>query len=230
VPAPSFDWSELPAEDVLLRLQQLKAQGALAQSGFLDTHQWCRLAGTTGLVLAGGHAQAQFRRAILDDTAAEVASYSIPLASLPSGIRTARQLRGWLRRQGIASDMIGDIVVGEQVWIATAPGALADLPLEFDIAPSGIALPVTEELRATAASARLDAVVGALFHVSRGEAQTAIKYDFVFLNFAPAPKPSHQLRAGDQLVYRTKGRAELLQLVANVRSGRLWVNYRFYGC
>ena len=44
----------------------------------------------------------------------------------------------------------------------------------------------------------------------------------------PQEERAQLLAAGDQLVYRTKGRAMLLSLEENPRSKRTWVEYRLY--
>jgi RNA-binding protein YlmH len=79
--------------------------------------------------------------------------------------------------------------------------------------------------RTTAASRRADAQLTALFKVSRGEAQIAIEYGFVYRNFRPLTKRTQSLSIGDQIVYRTKGRAEIVGLETNPRSGRVWVEF-----
>lgn len=229
-PATPFAWSELPTEDILLRLEQLRAQNSPPETAFLDTHQWCRLADSEGIVLAGGHESAQYRRAALEPEKPAVAGYRLTLDQLPEGIRSPRQLRAWLLRHGVAEGTIGDVIIGDFAWLAAIPGALDVAPLMASHVSGNVAPPALAEQRVTAASSRLDAVVGALFHVSRGEAQTAIEYDFVFHNFRPVTKPSQHVRPADQIVYRTKGRAEVMQLETNARSGRLWVAYRLASC
>jgi RNA-binding protein YlmH len=67
-----------------------------------------------------------------------------------------------------------------------------------------------------------------VFNVSRGEAQTAIKHGFVFVNFQPLSKRTQTLAPGQQLVFRTKGRAALASIELNPRSGRVWVEYYVY--
>lgn len=201
--------------------------GGKAVTGFLDTHQWSSLAGDLQLQLEGGHPQAQFRRAGLG-VLPQVRHFHVPRGALPEGARTARQLRGWLYRGGLPDGAVGDIVVGEHVAMAVEEDVEpAEFGLPARLVP-GWQPPVMEPSRVTAAGPRIDAVVAALFKVSRGEAQTAIQYGFIFCDFRRVEKQTQQVLAGAQLVYRTKGRAEVLALNENTKSGRLWVEFRLY--
>ena len=222
----AFCWAELPAEDVLARL---KARGPGAVSGFLDTHQWSPLSDRPGITLAGGHPAAQFRRAAFDSPEIGWRAFAVDRADLPEHGRNPRQLRGWLYRQGLPDSSLGDIIAGADWTLVTAEPdiELLEVGLKARLL-TGWDAPEVEAKRTTAAGTRIDAVLTSLFRVSRGEAQTALKYGFVYLNFRPVEKRTAAVRAGDQIVYRTKGRAEVTVLEVNQRSGRVWVESRSY--
>lgn len=225
-----YCWTELPAGDIETRLQQLARQGdGTAVTGFLDTHQWSPLLEMPGITVSGGHPAAQFRRAALG--AAEIGTVLFRIASqqLPPGIHTARQLRSWLYRTDLPDGCIGDIIcTRDHTVLVTEPGIE---PLEVGL-PAGLLHawqePPVEVQRATAAGTRIDAMAAILFRVSRGEARTAVEHGFIFRGFAPVTKRTAQVQAGDQLVFRTKGRTEIIALDTNPRSGRQWVEYRSY--
>jgi hypothetical protein len=223
-----FVWAELPWREVQAQLARMaQAPSGPTATGFLDTHQWCYLRDDPQLVCAGGHPQAQFRRVGIGH-APPVRHFRVERSALPEGVRTARQLRSWLYRAGLPDSAVGDIALGEYaVLVVEEDVELAELGLAARLAPDwqpALAPPA----RVTAAGARADAVVAALFKVSRGEAQTAIKYGFVFCDFHEVEKQTHNVPAGAQLVYRTKGRADILALDQNTKSGRLWVEFRLY--
>ena len=88
--------------------------------------------------------------------------------------------------------------------------------------------PLVNPEQVTVSSLRLDAVVASLFRVSRGEAQTAIEYGFIFQNFHPVTKRTAVVAQGDQLVYRTKGRVEIADCSATTRSGRIAMSFKRY--
>ncbi|MBN2081285.1 hypothetical protein JW859_03660 [bacterium] len=223
-----FCWAELPPDDVLAVLTARARTGGQATSGFLDTHQWAPLAGRPELTIDGGHPSAQFRRVALGAAGIAVGYYRLARTALPEHIRSARQLRAWLYGAGAADSSLGDIVLGDDALLAADPAAgLANLGLPL-ISCDGWQPPVAKATRSTAASSRADAVVGTLFKVSRGEAQTAIKFGFVYVNFRPLAKRTQALSAGDQVVYRTKGRAEVFSIETNPKSGRVWVEFTAY--
>lgn len=224
-------WDEFSTGEALTLLRRLAADaGGKAVSGFLDTHQWVSLPSEPGIRLDGGHSCAQFRRAALGLKSVPLAINQCPASNLPAGLHTARQLRGWLYRQGAPDGSLGDIVVTDQVLAVTDP--------QLDLSACGLDTeqldswpnPQSELKRTTAAAPRADAVAAAVFAVSRGEAQTAIKHGFLFADFQPVDKRTQTLAAGQQLIFRTRGRAELVGIELNPRSGRVWVEYRLYPC
>ncbi len=227
-PGAHFVWAELPWREVQTQLAHLaQTGGGAAATGFLDTHQWSYLQGDPQLHFAGGHAQAQFRRVGLGQPP-PVRHFRIERDALPAGVRTARQLRAWLYRAGLPDSAVGDIALGEYaVLVVEDDIEPAELGLAARLLPGWqpAAMPAA---RVTAAGSRADAIVAALFKVSRGEAQTAIKYGFVFCDFHQVEKQTHSVPAGAQLVYRTKGRAELVAQNENTKSGRLWVEFKLY--
>lgn len=224
-----FVWSELSPEEVLTLLQQCAAKaGHDTASGFIDTHQWSQFQDHPGYTLAGGHEHAQYRRLAPLGTPIEVKLLRIEREALPEPVHTPRQLRAWLYRAGIPDGALGDIIVGDFVLLAAEPDVEpAEVGLAANLA-SHWSPPAAPQERVTAASARVDAIVAALFNVSRAEAQKAIRHDFVFVNFRPVGKRTQSLAAGDQLVFRSKGRVQLDELDLNRRSGRLWVSFRRY--
>jgi len=222
-------WAELSAPEVLALLRRIAAgQDGAAASGFLDTHQWAALQDEPGLVLAGGHSAAQFRRAGIGAEELDVMIWRVAANDIPESVRTPRQLRSWLYRSGLPDSSVGDIVIdGDAVLALTpaaSPAAAGFVAVQQDAWPAGLVSPK----RRTASATRMDAVVSAVFSVSRGEAQTAIEYGFVFCGFHPVAKRTQTVRPGDHIVYRTKGRAEIVELAENKRSGRQWVEYRLF--
>jgi hypothetical protein len=224
-------WDEFSAEEALVVLRRIAAElGGQAVSGFLDAHQWVPLARQPGVLLDGGHPQAQFRRAALGMERIPLAISRCAMAQLPPAVHTARQLRSWLYRQEIPDSSLGDIVVTDHLQLVTDPRVgLAVAGLTGEVLPSW-SEPRVAIKRATAAGPRADAVTAAVFGVSRGEAQTAIKHGFLFADYSPVEKRTQTVAAGQHLVFRTKGRAALERIEPNQRSGRIWVDYRLYPC
>jgi RNA-binding protein YlmH len=227
-PGPGFIWDALPWREVLARLERLAdEQGGQAATGLLDTHQWCYLRQDARLNIDGGYPQAQYRR-IAIGAAPALRYFRVERSALPEAVRTAKQLRAWLYRNGLPDGAVGDIVLGEYAALVVEDGIeLAEFGLTAKLSADW-RLPEIPPARVTAAGSRADAITAAVFKVNRGEAQTAVKYGFVFCDFKQVEKQTQALHTGAQLVYRTKGRAEIAALSENTKSGRLWVEFRLY--
>jgi RNA-binding protein YlmH len=130
---------------------------------------------------------------------------------------------------------VGDVIVGAQECAIYTAGLELDAALPgaepiVETQPADFPARLVPVERLSCASTRADAIMALVFKVGRAEAQTAIEFGFAFLDFNPLTNRSARLKAGDQLVYRSKGRVEIVALEENARSGRMWVEFRRFPC
>jgi RNA-binding protein YlmH len=130
---------------------------------------------------------------------------------------------------GIKREMIGDILVrenGADIVIISEMGEYllynyekaGRTSLKAEVVSIGeIIIPENrfEEKRDTVASLRLDNLVASAFSLSRGKAADAITGGIVFVNGLQSDKPDRQIKEGDKLVLRGKGKV-LLKAVGGV--------------
>lgn len=217
----SIQWQSLEAADIAAQLEASRCE----TTGFLDTNQWVPLA-ARGFCSWGGSPCAQFRRVSAHP---EIRPAVVVVTNtLPSPTSSIRELRAALTRICGSASAIGDILVGASVVAACLPQCS-----EFLIKEAWRTLEAWPDwrpdlVRNSVGSRRLDAVVAAAFHLSRTEAQTAIEYGFVCRNFQSAARRTAEVCAGDQIVFRGKGRIEVASVSGTTRKGRFWLDYFFY--
>lgn len=155
---------------------------------------------------------------------------------------THRDYLGSLMGLGIKREMTGDIIVkdsGADIIIMKEiadfllmnyeKAGRANLKLEIaDITALDTGTVNIEEKRDTVASLRLDNLVSSVFALSRGKAQEAIKAGIVFVNSSQAAKPDIQLKEGDKLVMRGRGKAVLREISGKTRKDRIYVVFDRY--
>ena len=76
------------------------------------------------------------------------------------------------------------------------------------------------EISAIVASIRLDNIVSTLAKTSRSKAQEILKQERVFLNHQVETKSSKEVKVGDIITIRGKGRFEFKEIAGNTRKGR----------
>ena len=76
------------------------------------------------------------------------------------------------------------------------------------------------QVSAIVASLRLDTIVGVLAKTSRSKAVEIMKQERVFLNHSLETKPSKEVRIGDIITIRGKGRFEFKDISGNTKKGR----------
>ena len=86
----------------------------------------------------------------------------------------------------------------------------------------------TEDKRYNVPSPRLDNVVSAVFSVSRKAAVEAISRGLVFVDGIETVKPDQQLRPGQKIVLRGKGKAFYLGGSGTSRKGKIYIDVRKY--
>lgn len=208
-------------------------------SGFLDMRQrtlaeaLCRQHAGLRYCFYGGYEEAERTVAVFLPDYAEF-SDSNPLALLritQNGRRTLshRDYLGSLVGLGIKREMIGDILVrdgGADIVIIRDMGDFllyhyekagrTALKAEL-VSIEEIIVPENrfEEKRDTVASLRLDNLIASAFSLSRGRALEAIEGGLVFVNGLQIEKADRQIKEGDRLVLRGKGKV-LLKAVGGV--------------
>jgi RNA-binding protein YlmH len=136
---------------------------------------------------------------------------------------------------GIKREMIGDILVREDGADIVVIKDMADFLL-YHYEKAGrtslkaeivsidqIIVPENrfEEKRDTVASLRLDNLVASAFSVSRGRAAEAIAGGLVFVNGLQSEKADRQIKEGDKVVLRGKGKILLKSVGGVTRKDRI---------
>ena len=148
-----------------------------------------------------------------------------------------RDFLGSLMGLGIKRETVGDIYVGKGSCDFLVLREIAPY-LEQNFTSAGrtklhlqrisldqLQIPAAEkkEIRATASSLRLDAIVGAGFALSRGKAAEAIERGLVQLNWAPCLKPDKAVAAGDVVSCRGFGKLEFADTTGKTRKDRIGI-------
>ena len=154
---------------------------------------------------------------------------------------THRDYLGALMSLGIRRECIGDILLSEDgaylfVLDTVAPLVCDELSSVGRCSVCVCAgraeeLPGREERpaqTATVASLRLDAVLAAMLHCSRGQASELVTAGRVEINHLPAEKPSAPVYEGDVFTVRGKGRFALTALPGKSKKERLIIEFFQY--
>lgn len=84
------------------------------------------------------------------------------------------------------------------------------------------------EISSVIISLRLDNIVSVLAKTSRNKAIDILKQERVFVNYKLETKPSKQIKVGDIITIRGKGRFEFREIAGNTRKGRYVVKIDKY--
>ena len=147
-----------------------------------------------------------------------------------------RDYMGALLGMGIGREWLGDIQVkDDHAWVVCMPSVEKHL-LSIDkvgrttvraeaIALSELPAPERQvkEKRFSVQSPRLDAVVGGLFSLSRSEAARQIEAGLVSVNYHESLKCDLDVREGDVISLRGKGKGRITELGGTSRKGRLFI-------
>ena len=139
-----------------------------------------------------------------------------------------RDVLGSLMGLGIDRSKFGDIIMGQggaqllvDSFTKIAMVAVSVTPMELDeIAPKEEKI---KEVRTTVASLRLDAVASSGFSVSRTKLVSAVNAGLLQVNWQPAKGPSQEVKEGDIISMRGRGRMKVEAITGTSRKGRIGV-------
>lgn len=155
---------------------------------------------------------------------------------------THRDYLGALMGLGLKREVIGDIIVNENGCSIFCLKSVASFIAEnlHQAGRGSLTVTVadknefcinnaeTETVFVSVASMRLDCLVAAVFKLSRPSAAEAIKQGLVYVNSSQLLKSDYNLKEGDKLVLRGKGKAVIGELAGHSKKGRLHLNIKKY--
>lgn len=178
----------------------------------------------------------------------EIAQEDYPLVCLHSRFSskfcsiTHRDLLGAFMSLGLTRSCIGDMIISDDDIYLFAHTTTADYitqsmtsagrtPLHFrtleDIPP--IPEPEGTRFSAVISSLRLDAALAAAYHLSRAEAQEAIRSGFVKVNHVPCERVDTVVGEDTLFSLRGKGRVRLESIGGLTRKQRIGITFFRYG-
>ncbi len=148
-----------------------------------------------------------------------------------------RDVLGSLMGLGMERDMVGDIIMvsgGAQILATSAMAAfikdnfnkIAMVPVTVETIDLSEIQPKEErvkEIRTTVASLRLDAVASSGFSMSRTKLVDAVNAGLLQVNWKPAKGASQEVKQGDVISMRGRGRMVVEDITGVSRKGRIGV-------
>ncbi len=227
-------------------------RGYLTHTSFMDSRQRAlgnRLIKDMGFkgVMHGGYEEAERALCLfLPDYMEEVSQEELPLIVLsakPISAKFSKSLShrdclGALMGLGIKREMVGDLLIHEEecqiIVLEEMASYINDNLTQISSVQVSTAFIGLTELRrpetrcqnisATVASLRLDAVMAEGFRLSRGEAQRFIEAGRVSLCHMECTKPDKSVDEGDLITVRGLGRVRLKEVGGNSRKNRIFIS------
>lgn len=148
-----------------------------------------------------------------------------------------RDILGSLMSLGIKREVLGDIIINEEVLQFIVDEQIADF-IRLNLQKiNNVGVKVTEiekdylkppqktlkEINATVASLRLDSVLSAAFGLSRKKASDLVKKEAVKHNWRAASGPDKEVKSGDIISVRNQGKMEVIAVKGKTKKGRIAV-------
>lgn len=212
----------------------------------------CRKAGVKNVFLSGGQAEAERKRAFFlpDYLSEETMGLEEEIKAFCIYCRFSnlvhRDFLGALIGLGIKRTCIGDIHVFQEeggvrayVFVTAQVAPFVSLNLtevgrggaivqEVSLEEVPHSQPTVQETTFTVKSPRLDSVLAGAFGLPRSGAVSAIAEGLCMVNHLPVLKPDQEVREGDVLTVRGKGKAKISGGFGTSRKGRVFITVARY--
>lgn len=151
-----------------------------------------------------------------------------------------RDYLGSLMGLGIKREKIGDILVYEEACDVVVLAEIADY-IRYNLTKIGstkvgvevkstgelqVPEPKVREINTTVASLRLDCISSAGFGMSRNKAAEFIKAEKLNLNWEMTNSPTKQVKEGDTITIRGKGRVVIEKIGGTTKKGRISITLK----
>ena len=153
-----------------------------------------------------------------------------------------RDYLGSVLSLGIKRETIGDILVSDNGAQIITNNNMAEFLLNNYVSAGHFSLsceikelsslivpkPDIKTISDTVMSLRLDSAVSSCFSISRSQAVKAIESGKVFLNDLEMLKCDKQIKEGDKIILRGKGKAVITKASEKSKKGRIWLEIERY--
>lgn len=153
---------------------------------------------------------------------------------------THRDVLGAVIGTGIRREKVGDLLINESACQIVMAREVLDFLLanlrqigsvsvrvsEIDLEQLDVPPERVKEISTTVASMRLDAVASAGFSTSRSRIVRDVKADRVKVNWKSERDPSHQVKPGDVISMRGRGRVVIVGITGLSKKGRVGVQLK----
>jgi RNA-binding protein YlmH len=206
-------------------------------------------ASSAPVTLAGGYDAAERKLALFGSE--ELCGYSeeppivclriTPLSQKFADVLTHRDFLGALMALGIRRGVLGDIVLSDNCGYLLCLESISDFILQeftqvkhtsvkcdvIDALPD-VAVKEPDTRSVNVASERLDAMIAAVYKLSRGESQALVGQSKVFVNGRLTENASLEPKPGDIVSVRGFGRFAYTGVAKETKKGRLFVDVKVY--
>lgn len=178
---------------------------------------------------------------VYDETPPVVCVKVAPVAQKFADDLTHRDFLGSLMGLGIRREVLGDIILHENRGYVFCLDSVAehicaemkkvrhtDVKCAVVDEPPTDAVALPEITRTVVQSERLDAIVAAVFKLSRGASQELIELERVFVNGKPVTSATYTPKQGQIISVRGSGRFIYEGVGGETRKGRLGIQVRVY--
>lgn len=193
------------------------------------------------VVADGGYADAERCRVVIypDHMQRDQLDANISFLNIAGNFKMVtvnhRDYLGSLMGLGLKREKLGDIIVTNQGAQIMADANVSDY-IEANltkVGPVGVTVskitreqlqlpqPKVKIINATVASMRLDAVAAAGYGTSRSKLAREITAERLNLNWAPCSNPAANVKEGDMLSLRGRGRVKVVEVKGNTKKGRV---------
>ena len=124
--------------------------------------------------------------------------------------------------QVIVDETIADFVIQNFTKIAMVTVTVSRMELS-ELQPKEEKI---KEVRTTVASMRLDSIASSGFSTSRTKVVEAIKAGLVQVNWQPAKGPAQEVKEGDVISLRGRGRMQIESITGTSKKGRIGVHLK----
>lgn len=154
-----------------------------------------------------------------------------------------RDLLGAVLALGLKRDQVGDIAMiddfqaaimvltGKAEFVSSSLDQVGRLPVDCSVEDPdrlNLAQKDGKEVRGTVASLRVDSLLSLGFGLSRSRVVRLIKGGLVVVNWRAITSPSLQVKEGDQISLRGRGRIVVEQVEGETRKGRMRLKLKKY--